>query len=96
MKIDFVGNENNYFENNEYIIFYANGPDKVSRFYKNIIYLNNVYSDTAFYLLTFNQKEGKRIESKASRTILMLSIFLQKHLFMKAILIIFFNQRLGR
>ena len=23
MKIDFVGNENNYFENNEYIIFYA-------------------------------------------------------------------------
>ena len=68
MKIDFVGNENNYFENNEYIIFYANGPDKVSydSLQKNIFYLNNVYSDTAFYLLTFNQKEGKRIESKAS------------------------------
>ncbi|MBK69367.1 MAG: hypothetical protein CMF54_06235 [Legionellales bacterium] len=68
MKIDFVGNENNYFENNEYITFYANGPDKVSydSLEKNIIYLNNVYSDTAFYLLTFNQKEGKRIESKAS------------------------------
>ena len=68
MKIDFVGNENNYFENNEYITFYANGPDKVSydSLQKNIFYLNNVYSDTAFYLLTFNQKEGKRIESKAS------------------------------
>ena len=95
MKIDFVGNENNYFENNEYIIFYANGPDKVSydSLQKNIFYLNNVYSDTAFYLLTFNQKEGKRIESKASLENYSNVIdFLQNHLFMKVILIIFFNQ----
>ena len=68
MKIDFVGNDNNYFESDEYIIFYANGPHKVlyDSLEKKTIYLNNIYSDTAYYLLTFNQKEGKRIESKSS------------------------------
>ena len=68
MKIDFVGNENNYLENDEYIMFYANDPHRVSydSFQKKITYQNNIYSDTSFYLLTFNQEEGKRIESNNS------------------------------
>ena len=68
MKIDFIGDDDNYLSNDEYILFYADGPDKVSydSLQKKISYINNIYSDTSFYLLTFNQKEGKRIESNIS------------------------------
>ncbi|MBV6639794.1 MAG: type IX secretion system sortase PorU [Cyclobacteriaceae bacterium] len=49
---------------NEYLLFYAQGPDK--RTFGpdgEIIYEKNIYSDTAYYFLTIGNANGKRTSS---------------------------------
>ena len=62
--IKFFGNNNDVFEEGEYIYFYAQSSDKV--FYDSINnemqHEKNIYSDSSFYLLTYNQNIGKRID----------------------------------
>ena len=62
--IKFFGNNNDVFEEDEYIYFYAQSSDKV--FYDSINnemqHEKNIYSDSSFYLLTYNQNIGKRID----------------------------------
>ena len=68
MNIYFKGNDDEIFENNEYILFYADNSDNISNdsIKKEIVYSNNIYSDTSYYFLTFNQDEGKRVLSRNS------------------------------
>lgn len=64
IKIKFFGNNNDVFDDDEYIYFYAQSSDRI--FYDSITdemkHENNIYSDSSFYLLTFNQNIGKRID----------------------------------
>ena len=64
IKIKFFGNNNDVFEEDEYIYFYAQSSDRV--FYDSINdkmqHEKNIYSDSSFYLLTYNQSTGKRID----------------------------------
>tara|TARA_Y100001972_G_C7666923_1_gene337493 strand:- start:1171 stop:4533 length:3363 start_codon:yes stop_codon:yes gene_type:complete len=58
--IDFTDNAQG-FGSNEYLLFYAQGPDK-STFNAEgeIEYEKNIYSDTAYYFLTIGSTNGKR------------------------------------
>lgn len=53
------------FDEKDFILFYGDSPDQtVYRFIDNAYQLThqkNLYSDTVFYFLTFNQQKGKRI-----------------------------------
>lgn len=53
------------FDEQDFILFYGESPDQAGyRLIDNsyqLTYQKNLYSDTAFYFLTFNQQKGKRI-----------------------------------
>ena len=63
--IKFVGGEDNSFDNSDYVLFYAKGPhqwfrDNSSNL-KNVKLRFNLYDDSAYYFITFNGSDGKRI-----------------------------------
>ncbi|NIJ45983.1 hypothetical protein FHR24_002461 [Wenyingzhuangia heitensis] len=67
----FVSGENdNVFNDNDYVLFYAQGPigwDLVSR--NNITHQQNIYSDLAYYFINVDSGvNGKRIKNKATIT----------------------------
>ncbi len=65
--IQIVGEEDGSFDDNDYIIFYAQSPHKwkyepsLSRFKHEL----NVYSDQSFFFLTYGGLDGKRITLKS-------------------------------
>ena len=69
--IEFVGAEDNSFDTNDYITFYAKGPHQWFRdnntTLSNIFNRFNLYDDYSYYYITFNGTPGKRIEQKEVR-----------------------------
>lgn len=58
-----IGEEDGKFDAHDYILFYAEGPDKVLLNANREIfhYQNNIYSDKNFYFITVSDTDGKRI-----------------------------------
>ncbi|SDY48507.1 type IX secretion system sortase PorU [Hymenobacter psychrophilus] len=61
--IQFVGNTNATFDNDEYFLFYARGPHTWSRegFSTRFRHQLNPYTDTAYYFLTVGPTAGRRV-----------------------------------
>lgn len=57
------GEEDGRFNSNDYILFFAKGPDQVEFNQSKQIfqYVNNLYSDKNYFFLTIGQDNGKRI-----------------------------------
>jgi len=58
------------FNNNDYILFYAKGPNSwnVNPLNGNISHIKNIYSDVAYYFITVDNGAGKRITTAANIT----------------------------
>lgn len=66
-----AGEEDNHFNESDYVLFYAQGPDKYAfdPAAGEIIYEKNLYSDTAFYFLTVGEAPGKRMRQQANLSV---------------------------
>jgi hypothetical protein len=64
LKISFYGNNNDVFEDNEFVYFYAQSSDKLvyDSLNNKMQYDNNIYTDSSFFLLTYNQSPGNRVD----------------------------------
>ena len=64
------GEDDNSFDANDFILFYAKGPHswKVDINTNNVSHKQNVYSDKAYYFITVNDNNGKRIQNAPSVT----------------------------
>lgn len=63
------GESDGVFNTNDYILFYAKGPDKWtynSSSCSNFNHQNHLYSDTAYYFINIDGGSGKRITSQVS------------------------------
>ena len=58
------GEQDEEFDQDDFIVFYAEGPDQ--RYYEeassSFIKVKNIYSDSAYYFLSFHEPHGKRIQ----------------------------------
>ena len=59
------GEEDNSFDSNDYILFYAKGPHSwsVNTPSQEVTHKQNIYSDKAYYFITVNNEDGKRIQN---------------------------------
>jgi hypothetical protein len=59
------GEEDNSFDTNDYILFYAKGPHSwsVNTTSQEVTHKQNIYSDKAYYFITVNDQDGKRIQN---------------------------------
>ena len=59
------GEEDNSFDTNDYILFYAKGPHSwsVNTTSQQVTHKQNIYSDKAYYFITVNDDDGKRIQN---------------------------------
>lgn len=59
------GEEDNSFDANDYILFYAKGPHDwdVNTNTGAVNHHQNIYSDKAYYFITINEDDGKRIQN---------------------------------
>ncbi|TAH22172.1 MAG: hypothetical protein EAZ08_01560 [Cytophagales bacterium] len=67
----FISGENDgKFDENDYILFYAEGADRFIPDFAQQIFRReeNFYDENNYYFLTFGQKKGKRIASRANGT----------------------------
>ncbi|MCF6350393.1 MAG: type IX secretion system sortase PorU [Flavobacteriaceae bacterium] len=66
--IYFSGEEDGSFDSNDYILFYAQGPDIWKHDINNNLatHQTNIYSDKAYYYITVADDLGKRIQTQAS------------------------------
>ena len=64
------GENDNSFDNNDYILFYAKGPHdwQVNSVNTTASHRQNIYSENAYYFITVNEIDGKRIQQKAEIT----------------------------
>ena len=64
------GESDGSFDNNDFILFYAKGPHdwNVNTSTKTARHRQNIFSDKAYYFITVNNIDGKRIQTKASNT----------------------------
>lgn len=64
--VQVAGNGDGSFDNNEYVLFYANGPDKW--ILKNGVFefQKNIYNDSSYYFINFDLGAGKRISGQSS------------------------------
>lgn len=62
------GQEDEVFNNNDYILFYAKGPHDwtVDTTNRSATHNFNIFSDEAFYFITVNETDGKRIQNSTS------------------------------
>ena len=60
-----AGEEDNSFDSNDYILFYAKGPHswEVNPTQGTVNHKQNIYSDKSYYFITINEDDGKRIQS---------------------------------
>ncbi len=82
-----VGEDDNSFDNGDFILFYGKGPhswDTKALDESQVRHINNIYSDKSFYFLTVGDTEGKRIQNNptilASETV-SLTTFNDYHVF---------------
>jgi hypothetical protein len=68
--ISIIGENDGSFDSNDYILFYAKGPHDwvVNPSANSTRHRQNIFSDEAFYYITVNDTDGKRIQNKASVT----------------------------
>ena len=66
--IEVVGEADGKFNPGDYILFYSQGHDTWKPDLNQGIFVHskNIYCDTAYYFITYNQTEGKRLESQLS------------------------------
>ena len=59
------GEQDNSFDANDYILFYAKGPHdwKINTSTGVVSHRQNIYSDKAYYFITIDEDDGKRIQS---------------------------------
>lgn len=68
--IKFVGGDDGNFDNGDYVLFYAKGPHQWYR--NNTTTLQdakvryNLYDEAAYYFISFNGEDGKRVKEQAS------------------------------
>ena len=64
------GEDDGVFNNNDYILFYAKGPHdwEIDAPNKTARHRQNIYSDKAYYFITVNNSDGKRIGTAAEVT----------------------------
>lgn len=62
------GEEDGNFDSNDFVLFYAEGPDVWKHDVSNnkASHQTNIYSDQAFYFITINDGFGKRIQSQTN------------------------------
>ncbi len=62
-----TGEEDNSFDSNDYILFYAQGPHswEVNPSQEIVNHKQNIYSDQSYYFITINEDDGKRIQSSS-------------------------------
>ncbi|MEP5612113.1 MAG: type IX secretion system sortase PorU [Cyclobacteriaceae bacterium] len=60
------GESDGSFDESDFILFYAVGPDKIEWSPEGFEFEKNIYAETAYYFLTIEETNGKRVESKAS------------------------------
>ena len=62
--IEVVNFNSEYFDESDYILFYANGPHSILKdsVNKKFTHAFNIYSDESYYFLSFDLGEGKRIK----------------------------------
>src|SRR5688572_28210540 len=63
--IQIVGEEDGRFDKGDFILFYAQGPDKAEFIAAKDIfkYEHNLYSDENFYFITVSDSPGKRVST---------------------------------
>ncbi len=69
--ISVIGEEDNSFDNGDFILFYARGPhswNTESLQEDQLRHINNIYSDKAFYFLTISSTFGKRVQNNVPIT----------------------------
>ncbi|MBY0424072.1 MAG: hypothetical protein K2Q22_00415, partial [Cytophagales bacterium] len=68
--IKVIGEEDNSFDSNDYIIFYGQSPDSWSFDSTNQVFNHskNIYSDYSYYFLTVSDSPGKRISDVSNFT----------------------------
>ena len=64
------GEQDNSFDSNDFILFYAKGPHdwNVNPITGAVSHNQNIYSDEAYYFITVNEVDGKRIQNKTPIT----------------------------
>lgn len=65
----YVGGEaDGKFDTDDYILFFAEGPDKISfnELESSFEFAKNLYADSAYYFLSLNESPGIRIQDKAN------------------------------
>ena len=62
-----MGEEDNSFDSNDYILFYAQGPHswEVNPNQEIVNHKQNIYSDQSYYFITINEDDGKRIQNSS-------------------------------
>ncbi|MEQ8239354.1 MAG: type IX secretion system sortase PorU [Cyclobacteriaceae bacterium] len=63
------GTQDGIFNGEDKILFYGEGPNELDFSGDSLIYTPNIYSDTAYYFLTYGGEKGKRVENVASNSI---------------------------
>ena len=64
------GEEDEAFNNNDYILFYGQGPHSwtTNSITQTALHNQNIFSDEAFYYITVNNTDGKRVQQKTPIT----------------------------
>ncbi|MFD1316884.1 type IX secretion system sortase PorU [Namhaeicola litoreus] len=64
--IKVVGGEDGRFDNNDYILFFGQGPESwnIEKILQNSNHVNHIYSDLSYYFITVDQGNGLRIGEK--------------------------------
>lgn len=70
--IEFIGSEDNSFDTNDYISFYAKGPHQWFRQNESsladVFLRYNLYDDYSYYYITYDGNSGKRISARENTT----------------------------
>ena len=66
LESSFHGNDDNYFDDGEYLYFFLNSSDRVYFDTINNVMSSqkNIYSDTSYYLISYNLNERKKINER--------------------------------
>lgn len=60
------GESDDSFDEADYLLFYAVGPNKQSWSESGLSYEKNIYADSSFYFITVGNSAGKRVENRES------------------------------
>ncbi|GAA4359743.1 type IX secretion system sortase PorU [Hymenobacter saemangeumensis] len=66
--VQFVGNPDNIFDSNEYLLFYSPGAHTWQAQGGLFRHRNNIYTDTTYYFITVGSTPGRRVSSLAPPT----------------------------